>query len=160
MKTVFMGTPEFAVPCLRRLAIDTEVIVCIHSLTAVGAVVGVSSPPVKLAAQSGATVFQPQRIRAPQHVRQLEELGPDLIVVVAYAQILTEDILQLPPYGCINVHASLLPAYRGGAPIHWAVINGESETGVTTMLITRELDAGEIMMQAKVAIGEDDTRGE
>ena len=162
MRTVFMGTPEFAVPCLRELAARTQVVgVFTQPDRRQGRGLTLAPPPVKQVAQElGLPVFQPSRLRNPDSWQQLEELAPDLIVVVAYAQLLTPQILALPRWGCINVHASLLPAYRGGAPIHWAIINGETETGITTMLMDEGLDTGDILLQEKVTIGPNETCGE
>ncbi|MHB1042736.1 MAG: methionyl-tRNA formyltransferase [Eubacteriales bacterium] len=162
MKIVFMGTPDFAVPSLKALA---------HAGYTVAAVVArpdrpkgrggkVSPPPVKECALSlGLPVHQPERLKDPSFLGCMSELSPDAVVVVAYGKILPREILSLPGLGCINVHASLLPGYRGSAPIHRAVINGESETGVTTMYMEEGLDTGDIIQQKRVAIGEDDTAG-
>ncbi|NLY54750.1 MAG: methionyl-tRNA formyltransferase [Firmicutes bacterium] len=162
MRTVFMGTPEFAVPCLRRLAAETEVVgVFTQPDRPQGRGLVLTAPPVKqVALELGLPVYQPPRLREPACLEQLQALDPDLIVVVAYAQLLTPQILSLPPYGCINVHASLLPAYRGGAPIHWAIINGETATGITTMYMSEELDAGDILLQDVLPIGPNDTCGQ
>lgn len=162
MKIVFMGTPDFAVPSLKALA---------HAGYTVAAVVTrpdrpkgrggkVSPPPVKECALSlGLPVHQPERLKDPSFLGCMSELSPDAVVVVAYGKILPKEILSLPGLGCINVHASLLPGYRGSAPIHRAVINGESETGVTTMYMEEGLDTGDIIQQKRVAIGGDDTAG-
>lgn len=162
MKIVFMGTPDFAVPSLKALA---------HAGYTVAAVVTrpdrpkgrggkVSPPPLKECALSlGLPVHQPERLKDPSFLGRMSELSPDAVVVVAYGKILPREILSLPGLGCINVHASLLPGYRGSAPIHRAVINGESETGVTTMYMEEGLDTGDIIQQKRVAIGEDDTAG-
>lgn len=162
MKIVFMGTPDFAVPSLKALA---------HAGYTVAAVVTrpdrpkgrggkVSPPPVKECALSlGLPVHQPEGLKDPSFLGCMSELSPDAVVVVAYGKILPKEILSLPGLGCINVHASLLPGYRGSAPIHRAVINGESETGVTTMYMEEGLDTGDIIQQKRVAIGGDDTAG-
>lgn len=105
-------------------------------------------------------VFQPERIKIPEAIEQLRELVPEVIIVVAYGQILSSDILKLPPKGCINVHASLLPKYRGAAPIHWVIMNGETETGVTTMLMDKGLDTGDMLLKAVYPISEEATTGE
>jgi len=162
MRTVFMGTPEFAVPCLRELAARSQVVgVFTQPDRRQGRGLTLTPPPVKRAAEElGLPVFQPSRLRSPESFKQLEALAPDLIVVVAYAQLLTPQILALPRWGCINVHASLLPAYRGGAPIHWAIVNGEKETGITTMLMDEGLDTGDILLQEKLTIEPDETCGE
>lgn len=162
MRTVFMGTPDFAVPCLRELAASTQVVgVYTQPDRRQGRGLTLAPPPVKqVALELGLPVYQPARLRSPENWQQLEALAPDLIVVVAYAQILTPKVLALPRYGCINVHASLLPAYRGGAPIHWAIVNGETETGVTTMLMDAGLDTGDMLLRAKLPIGPDESCGQ
>lgn len=162
MRTIFMGTPEFAVPCLRELAASTQVIgVYTQPDRRQGRGLTLAPPPVKqVALELGLPVYQPARLRSPESWQQLQALAPDLIVVVAYAQILTPKVLALPRYGCINVHASLLPTYRGGAPIHWAIVKGETETGVTTMLMDAGLDTGDMLLQAKLPIGPDESCGQ
>ncbi len=162
MRAVFMGTPEFAVPCLRQLAASTQVVgVYTQPDRRQGRGLTLTPPPVKQAAlELRLPVYQPARLRSSENWQQLQALAPDLIVVVAYAQILTPQVLALPRHGCINVHASLLPAYRGGAPIHWAIVNGEAETGITTMLMDAGLDTGDILLQAKLPIGPDDNCGQ
>ena len=162
MRAVFMGTPEFAVPCLRQLAACTEVVgVYTQPDRKQGRGLSLAAPPVKQEAlELGLPVYQPARLRGAESWQQLQVLAPDIIVVVAYAQILTPRILALPRYGCVNVHASLLPAYRGGAPIHWAIVNGEAETGVTTMLMNSGLDTGDMLLQARLEIGANETCGE
>ncbi|WP_407399677.1 methionyl-tRNA formyltransferase, partial [Anaerovibrio sp.] len=136
LRTVFMGTPDFAVGCLQVMQEKTEVLMVVtqpdrpkgrgHKLT---------PSPVKVQAlEYGLPVWQPEKIKTADCVAKLQELNPDLIVVVAFGQILSQEILDIPRLGCVNVHASLLPRYRGAAPIHWSIINGEAETGVTTML--------------------------
>lgn len=162
MRTVFMGTPDFAVPCLERLHELTEVVaVYTQPDRPQGRGLCMAPPAVKVAAtRLGLPVRQPERLRRPEALRELRELQPDLIVVVAYAQLLPRQVLDLPPHGCINVHASLLPAYRGGAPIHWAVLSGDAASGVTTMLMAEQLDAGDMLLQASIPIGPDETTGE
>lgn len=162
MRTVFMGTPEFAVPCLRELAATTQVVgVYTQPDRRQGRGLSLTPPPVKqVALELGLPVYQPARLRSPENWQQLKALAPDLIVVVAYAQILTPKVLALPRYGCINVHASLLPAYRGGAPIHWAIVNGEAETGITTMMMDAGLDTGDMLLQTRLPIGPDAGCGE
>ncbi len=161
MKTVFMGTPDFAVPCLQRLAELTEVVgVFTQPDRPKGRGLTLVPPPVKTAAvELGLPVFQPARLRETAALSKLRELAPELIVVVAYAQLLPESVLTLPYHGCINVHASLLPAYRGGAPIHWSVVNGEKITGVTTMQMDRGLDTGDILLQVPIPVHPDETTG-
>ena len=136
MKIVFMGTPEFAVPCLARLLEDghTVPLVVTQADKPKGRGHRLTPPPVKaFALERGLPVYQPQSMKAPETLERLREAAPELIVVVAYGKILPPAVLELPPHGCINVHASLLPRYRGAAPIQWAVLNGETEAGVTTM---------------------------
>ena len=161
MRIVFMGTPDFAVPSLERLiqAGHTVCGVFCQPDKPVGRHQNkLQAPPVKQAAlEHGIPVFQPTKLRDGTALTQLKELDPELIVVAAYGRILPDDILNLPPMGCINVHSSLLPKYRGAAPINWAVINGETETGVTIMYMATELDAGDIIAQASTPIDPDET---
>ncbi|MCP4402131.1 MAG: methionyl-tRNA formyltransferase, partial [bacterium] len=120
----------------------------------------VLAPPVKLSAEKhGIPVLQPERARQPECIRRLKELAPDVIVVVAYGQILPESILHIPPLGCINIHASLLPKYRGAAPIHRALIQGETETGITTMFMDKGMDTGDMLLKRTVPISPSDTSG-
>ena len=161
MRIVFMGTPDFAVPSLEGLiqAGHTVCGVFCQPDKPVGRHQNkLHAPPVKQAAlEHGIPVFQPTKLRDGTALAQLKELDPELIVVAAYGRILPDDILNLPPMGCINVHSSLLPKYRGAAPINWAVINGETETGVTIMYMATELDAGDIIAQASTPIDPDET---
>lgn len=160
MRIVFMGTPDFAVPSLEALvAAGHEVCgVFCQPDKPVGRHQNKLQPPaVKVCAQShNIPVFQPTKLRDGTALAQLQELNPELIVVAAYGRILPDDILALPPKGCINVHSSLLPKYRGAAPINWAVVNGEKETGVTIMHMATELDAGDIIDQVKAPIDPDE----
>ena len=160
MRIVFMGTPDFAVPSLEALvAAGHEVCgVFCQPDKPVGRHQNKLQPPaVKVCAQShNIPVFQPTKLRDGTALAQLQELNPELIVVAAYGCILPDDILALPPKGCINVHSSLLPKYRGAAPINWAVVNGEKETGVTIMHMATELDAGDIIDQVKTPIDPDE----
>ena len=155
MRIVFMGTPDFAVPCLQTL-LDSP-----HSVVGVftqpdkpqGRKMVLTPPPVKvLAAKNGVPVFQPEKMKDPATLEQLKILAPDLIVVVAYGRILPRAVLELPRYGCINVHASLLPKYRGAAPIQWAILDGETETGVTIMQMDAGLDTGDMLLVKKTPI--------
>lgn len=163
MRIVFMGTPDFAVPSLERLiqAGHTVCGVFCQPDKPVGRHQNkLQAPPVKQAAlEHGIPVFQPTKLRDGTALAQLKELDPELIVVAAYGRILPDDILNLPPMGCINVHSSLLPKYRGAAPINWAVINGETETGVTTFLLNHEIDKGAIIGQVRVPILPEDNVG-
>lgn len=163
MNIVFMGTPDFAVGCLERLYKDG------HNISGVfsqpdkpkGRGYTLTPPPVKEAAlKLGFTVYQPKSMRDGETMKIIEELNPDLIAVVAFGKILPKEILDYPKYGCINVHGSLLPKYRGAAPIQWSVINGDRETGVTTMLMDEGLDTGDMLMTSVTPIGINDTAGE
>jgi methionyl-tRNA formyltransferase len=162
LRVVFMGTPEFAVPTLAILH-DTKyeiVGVVTQPDRPKGRGQKLTASPVKeYAVTHNLPVFQPEKVKTPEFVAHLRGLAPDVIVVVAYGQILSEEILKLPPHGCINVHASLLPKYRGAAPIHWAIINGETTTGVTTMHMDRGLDTGDMILKAEVPITPKDTTG-
>lgn len=162
MRIVFMGTPDFAACSLRRLMDEQFDIVGVfcqpdkpknrgHKMAACA---------VKELAQTTLPVYQPEKLRDGTALAQLRELAPDLIVVVAYGRILPDEILALPKYGCINVHGSLLPHYRGSAPIQRAVINGDAVTGVTTMYLATEMDAGDVIFTAETEIGETETSGE
>jgi methionyl-tRNA formyltransferase len=157
-----MGTPDFSVPSLRAL-INVG-----HRISLVvtqpdrpkGRKRVLTPPPVKEGAvKHGIPVFQPERLRAPEAVEQLRQIKADLIVTAAYGQILPKAILSLPAFGCINVHASLLPQYRGGAPIHRAIINGETKTGITIMYMAEGLDTGDIISQIEIPITGEDTFG-
>ena len=156
MKLVFMGTPLFAVPSLERT------VAAGHEVAAVftqpdrpkGRGHKDAMPPVKEAALGlGLAVFQPERVRRPEVVEQLRGYAPDAMVVVGYGQIIPKAILDIPPQGIINVHASLLPKYRGAAPIQWAIARGETRTGVTTMRINEGLDTGDMLLKWETAIG-------
>lgn len=163
MKIVFMGTPDFAVPCLRALldAGHTVVGVFTQPDKPRGRGYKLAPPPVKaLAAEREIPVWQPQTLRDGQALSVLRELAPDLIVVVAYGRILPKEVLELPPFGCINVHGSLLPKYRGAAPIQWSVINGDTDAGVTTMYMAEGLDCGDMILTARTPVGEAETSGE
>lgn len=162
-KVVFMGTPDFAVGTLQAL-IDSPR----YQVQAVfsqpdkpkGRGKAVQMPPVKeTAAAAGIAVYQPEKIREPRWLEVLQKLQPDVIVVVAFGQLIPKEILELPRYGCINVHASLLPRYRGAAPIQWAVINGDKESGVTTMRMDTGLDTGDMILKETVPLAEDETGG-
>lgn len=162
MNILFMGTPDFAVPCLDILVKEG------HNICGVvtqpdkpkGRGHKLSPPPVKVYAQEkGIAVFQPQTLKDGAILHLLEELKPELIVVVAYGKILPEYILNFPKYSCINVHASLLPKYRGAAPIQWSVINGEAETGVTTMYMEKGLDTGDMIYKSITPISDTETYG-
>lgn len=159
MKVVFMGTPEFAVPILKLLIDEYDVVgVVTQPDRMVGRKRIITPPPVKeLALEHNIKVFQPLKIK--ENYQEILALSPDLIVTCAYGQILPEEILQFPKYGCINVHASLLPKLRGGAPIHHAIIDGYKETGITIMYMSKKMDQGDILTQVKTPILDDDTLG-
>ncbi|PLX80518.1 MAG: methionyl-tRNA formyltransferase [Desulfuromonas sp.] len=162
IRTVFMGTPEFACPTLQGLieAGCNMVGVFTQPDRPSGRGKKMTPPPVKLLAeQAGFPVYQPERLRRPEAVQQLRDLAPDLVVVVAYGQILPKAVLEIPRFGCINVHASLLPAYRGAAPINKAIVDGCSETGVTTMFMDEGLDTGDMLLKNTLPIGPFDTAG-
>ncbi|MCQ6560351.1 methionyl-tRNA formyltransferase [Paenibacillus mendelii] len=162
MRIVFMGTPDFAVPSLEAL------IEAGHEIAAVitqpdrpkGRKKTLTPPPVKDAAlHHGLTVYQPERLRGSDTVEKISLLQPDLIVTAAYGQILPKAVLDIPPLGCINVHGSLLPRYRGGAPIQRAIMNGETSTGVTIMYMAEGLDTGDMISRVEIPILHEDTSG-
>lgn len=160
MRIVFFGTPEFAVPSLRALVSghDEVVGVVCQPDRPAGRGQHLAAPPVKGAAQAvHVPILQPHKIRTPEFLQQLRNWAPDLIVVVAYGRILPTTILELPPRGCVNVHASLLPQYRGAAPMQWAILNGDERTGVTIMQMSEEMDAGDILLQRETLIGADES---
>jgi methionyl-tRNA formyltransferase len=162
MKLIFMGTPQFAVPCLAGLVEAGHEIAGV--VTRVDKPAGrgrvLAEPPVKIAARKqGLPLLQPKRVRDPDFITALRKLEPQAIVVAAYGQILPKDILTLPPFGCINVHASLLPTYRGAAPINWAIVRGDRETGITIMQMDEGMDTGAVLMQESMPIEPGDTAG-
>ncbi|OEF98534.1 methionyl-tRNA formyltransferase [Desulfuribacillus alkaliarsenatis] len=162
MRILFMGTPDFAVPCLEAL-IE-------HNYNVIGVVTQpdrpkgrkqvLTPPPVKVVAEKyNLPVFQPEKISNNDETDKFKDMQIDLVITAAFGQLLSKEFLAIPRLGCINVHASLLPKYRGGAPIHWAVINGETETGVTIMYMVEKLDAGPMISQKTVQIADTDTTG-
>lgn len=161
MRIVFMGTPNFAVPSLEALVAAGHQVCGVFSQPdkPVGRHQNKLQPtPVKVCAmEHGIPVFQPTTLRDGEALTQLKELDPELVVVAAYGRVLPDEMLELPPKGCINVHSSLLPHYRGSAPINWAVVNGDEVTGVTIMHMAHELDAGDIIAQAETPIDPDET---
>ncbi|REK76392.1 methionyl-tRNA formyltransferase [Paenibacillus paeoniae] len=162
MRIVFMGTPDFAVPSLQLLLASGYEVVAVVTQPdrPKGRKKTLTPPPVKEAALSlGIPVLQPERMRNPEAVAELAEYKPDLIVTAAYGQILPKVVLELPRLGCINVHGSLLPKYRGGAPIQRSIINGESETGVTIMYMAEGLDTGDMISSVALPILDEDTSG-
>ncbi len=158
MNVIFMGTPEFAVPTLKALnekGHEIKLVVTQPDKPS-GRGKRLKKSEVKEAAeQLGLPVFQPDKIKKPENIEVLKSYNPDVIVVVAYGQLLNKEILELPKYGCINVHASLLPKLRGAAPLNWAIINGETHTGVTTMKMDVGLDTGDMLLKAEVEIDEE-----
>ncbi|MCI5703728.1 methionyl-tRNA formyltransferase [Candidatus Pseudoscillospira sp. SGI.172] len=163
MRILFMGTPDFAVPSLEALlgAGHTVCGVFTQPDKPKNRGMKLQPTPVKECALShGIPVFQPVKLRDGTALEQIRALAPELIVVAAYGRILPQDILDCPPKGCINVHSSLLPRYRGAAPINWAILNGDGETGVTIMHMAAALDAGDIIAQASAPIGPDETAPE
>ena len=163
LRTVFMGTPDFALQTLQGLIDAGCDLVGVYTQPdrPKGRGKQMAAPPVKeLARQHGIPVYQPQKLRQPEVVAELEALDPDLIVVVAYGQILPKSVLDIPTHGCINVHASLLPKYRGAAPINKAIIDGATETGITTMYMDVGLDTGDMLVKNTLPIGPEETAGE
>lgn len=162
MKTVFMGTPDFAVDCLEALAGSRHEVAAVFSQPDKprGRKMIMTPPDVKVAAEAhGIKVYQPPTLRDGKAYEILKEIEPDIIIVVAYGKIIPADILSLPRYGCVNVHASLLPHLRGAAPIQRSVLNGDRESGITIMQLDEGLDTGDILLQRAVPIGEDETSG-
>ena len=162
MRIVFMGTPDFSVPVLEALVQEGHEVVQVVTQPdkPKGRGKSVLMTPVKEKALAlGLPVWQPERIRRPEAVEQLKELAPDVIVVVAFGQILSRQVLDIPRLGCVNVHASLLPKYRGAAPIQWAILDGETCTGVTTMLMDEGIDTGDMLEKMEVSIAPDETGG-
>lgn len=162
LRLAFAGTATFAVPVLSTLAKEyPPVLVITQPDRPAGRGLKPKPPPVKLAAEGmGLAVFQPPSINDPEAVEKLRELNLDLLVVAAYGQILKNRVLELPRLGCVNVHASLLPHYRGAAPVAWAILNGERTTGVTVFLMDEGMDTGPILLQRELEIGPEETRGE
>jgi len=164
MRIVFCGTPEFAVPPLRRLLADSpcnvEAVVTQPDRPR-GRGHAVSASPVKQAAlDAGVYVYQPESVKSDSALEFFTRLAPDAVVIIAYGQIIPQRLIDVPRFGWINLHASLLPKYRGAAPINWAIINGETSTGLTTMRIDAGMDTGPILLQQEVSIGEDETAPE
>ena len=164
MRIVFMGTPDFAVGSLKALA-EAGKYEIVSVITQPDRPKGrgrqmLMTPVKEYALSQGYEVHQPQRVKTPEFVAQLREMNPDLIVVAAFGQLLSQEILSMPEYGCINVHASLLPKYRGAAPIHYAIMQGEKESGVTIMQMDIGMDTGDMIKKVVVPIGENMTMGE
>jgi methionyl-tRNA formyltransferase len=164
MRIVFCGTPEFAVPVLRHLLAEPD-----HRIESVvtqpdrprgrGGNLGLS-PVKQTALDAGLPIFQPQKARSEQVYEFFERSAPDAVVIVAYGQIIPARLLRIPRFGWINLHASLLPKYRGAAPIHWAIVNGETHTGLTTMRIDAGLDTGDLLLRVEIPVGADETAPE
>lgn len=164
MRIVFMGTPEFAVPTLERIIDDGHEVVAVVTQPDKSKDRGMKlqfSPVKECAVKHNIPVLQPIKIRKDEEfLKKYKELNPDATIVVAFGQILPKNVLEIPQYGCINVHASLLPKYRGAAPIQWSVINGDKVTGVTTMYMDVGLDTGDMILKKEVEIGKEETAGE
>lgn len=164
MKTIFMGTPDFAVPCLKALAESSHEVMAVFTQPdkPKGRGYKMIPTPVKTAAaEYDIPVYQPLSLRkgddAAEAMKLLRKLAPDIIIVAAYGQILPKEVLELPKYGCVNIHASLLPKYRGAAPINWVILNGEKESGVTSMQMAEGLDTGDMLIKKSTEIGENET---
>ena len=163
MRVVFMGTPDIAATCLKKVLSDGFEVVGVYTQPDRPKGRGMKmlpSPVKEVALAAGIPVFQPENFREEETVEALRELKPDVCAVVAYGRILPQKVLDVPKYGCINIHASVLPKYRGSAPYQWAVLDGLTETGVTAMYLCREMDAGDIIDVSKTPIGENETAGE
>ncbi len=163
MNVIFMGTPEFAVPCLDILIKDGHTVTSVFTQPdkPVGRKQVLTSPPVKvLAERHGVPVYQPGTLKGEEIASLISAQHPDVIAVTAYGKMLPKTVLELPQYGCINVHASLLPKYRGAGPIQWSVINGETVTGVTTMYMAQGMDTGDMILKRETPIGPEETAGE
>lgn len=163
MRLIFMGTPEFSAPAIDALLEAGHEIAAVFSQPdkPKGRGYNLTPPPVKVKAlEHGIPVYQPTTMKDGEALQIFRDIQPDVAVVIAYGRILPKEILEAPKYGCINVHASLLPKYRGAAPIQWSVIDGESKTGVTTMQMDVGLDTGDMLMKCETAIDPDETAGE
>lgn len=159
MNVIFVGTAPLGIPTLKALAEKHRVLaVFTQPDRPAGRGLHLTPPPIKrIALELGLPVYQPEKIN--RSIELIKTLAPEVIVVVAFGQFLSKRLLEIPHYGCINLHASLLPKYRGAAPIQWAIINGETETGLTTFLVNEEMDAGDILLQERVPIFDEDTGG-
>ena len=163
MRVVFMGTPDIAATCLTKIIEDGFQVVGVYTQPDRPKNRGMKlcfSPVKEVAVAHEIPVYQPENFREEETVQQLRDLKPDIVAVVAYGRILPQSVLDVPPLGCINIHASLLPQYRGSAPYQWAVLDGQEETGVTAMYLVREMDAGDMIDRVKTPIGPDETAGE
>ena len=162
MRIVFMGTPDIAATCLKKIIADGFDVAGVYTQPDRPRNRGMKlafSPVKEVALENGFPVFQPENFKDAETVEQLRSLQPDVIAVVAYGRILPQSVLDIPDKGCINIHASILPAYRGSAPYQWAVLDGCAETGVTAMFLCREMDAGDTIDITKTPIGPDETAG-
>lgn len=162
MRIIFMGTPDFSVPTLESLIKSRHEVIAVVTQPdkPKGRGGAIQMPPVKeTALQHDIPVYQPVRAKDPAFVDEMRALNPDVMVVIAFGQILSEELLHVPKYGCVNIHASLLPAYRGAAPIQWAVINGDKETGITTMMMDVGMDTGDMLEKAVITLDEKETGG-
>lgn len=163
MRIVFMGTPDIAATCLKQLLTDGFDVVAVYTQPDRPKNRGMKlafSPVKEVALEAGIPVHQPEHFRDAETVETLRQLQPDVIAVVAYGRILPQSVLDIPPKGCINIHASILPAYRGSAPYQWAVLDGLAETGVTAMYLCREMDAGDMIEVSKTPIDPNETAGQ
>ena len=164
LKIVFMGTPDFAAESLRKVyeqGYNVEAVVTNPDKPKGRGMKLISSPVKQFAEEKNLKIFQPQKVRNNvEFLEEIKKINPDVICVVAYGKILPKELLEIPKLGCINVHGSLLPKYRGAAPIQWAVLNGDKTTGVTTMFMDEGMDTGDMILKEEVAIGENETTGE
>ena len=163
MRVVFMGTPDIAATCLKKILQDGFEVVAVYTQPdrPKGRGMKMVFPPVKdVALEAGIPVYQPENFRDEETVQALRDLKPDVVAVVAYGRILPQKVLDIPTCGCINIHASILPQYRGSAPYQWAVLDGLKETGVTAQHMVREMDAGDVIDVARTPIGENETAGQ
>ena len=163
MRVVFMGTPDIAATCLNKIIEKGHQVVAVYTQPDRPKNRGMKlafSPVKEVALANEIPVYHPENFRQEETVEKLRSLQPDVVAVVAYGRILPQNVLDIPAFGCINIHASLLPSYRGSAPYQWAVLDGLKETGVTAMYLCREMDAGDMIDTAKTQIGENETAGE
>ena len=164
LNIIFMGTPDFAKESLKCLAEAKHNILAVVTNPDKPQGRGmkmVASPVKQYALENGLEIYQPEKVRNnTEFIEKMKALKPDVICVVAYGKIIPKEILEIPKYGCVNVHPSLLPQYRGSAPIQWAILNGDKETGVTTMYLDEGMDSGDIILQTKTSIDKDETSGE
>ena len=163
MKILFMGTPDIASGCLQKLIDEKYDVIGVvtqpDKQVRRGKKIGFS-PVKQVAIENNLSVYQPERAKEEGFVKEIKDLNPDVIVVVAYGQLLSKEFLAIPKYGCVNVHVSLLPKYRGAAPINWVIINGEEKTGVSTMFMDEGLDSGDVILQSEFKLDDEITAGE